>query len=132
MLGTDRTPNLDPMIIGIGVDVCDISRWEAAVQRHPGMVRKMLTHTEAVMPARSQAARFAAKEALYKALGGGEGLSWQDCEVVTDGEARCGHAMSPGADSAKGGLQRVAFYLNESEFFLCDYRLWLINSYSTK
>ena len=74
MLGTDRTPNLDPMIIGIGVDVCDISRWEAAVQRHPGMVRKMLTHTEAVMPAR-------------KALGGGEGLSWQDCEVVTDGEA---------------------------------------------
>ena len=75
MLGTDRTPNLDPMIIGIGVDVCDISRWEAAVQRHPGMVRKMLTHTEAVMPARSQAARFAAKEALYKALGGGEGLS---------------------------------------------------------
>lgn len=28
----------------------------------------MLTHTEAVMPARSQAARFAAKEALYKAL----------------------------------------------------------------
>lgn len=75
------------MIIGIGVDVCDISRWEAAVQRHPGMVRKMLTHTEAVMPARSQAARFAAKEALYKALGGGEGLSWQDCEVVTDGEA---------------------------------------------
>ena len=87
MLGTDRTPNLDPMIIGIGVDVCDISRWEAAVQRHPGMVRKMLTHTEAVMPARSQAARFAAKAALYKALGGGEGLSWQDCEVVTDGEA---------------------------------------------
>ena len=34
-----------------------------------------------------EAARFAAKEALYKALGGGEGLSWQDCEVVTDGEA---------------------------------------------
>ena len=73
------------MIIGIGVDVCDISRWEAAVQRHPGMVRKVLTSAEAAMPARSQAARFAAKEALCKALSGGEGLSWQDCEVVTDG-----------------------------------------------
>lgn len=36
------------------------------------------------MPAQSQAARFAAKEALYKALSGGEGLSWQDCEVVPD------------------------------------------------
>ena len=73
------------MIKGIGVDVCDVSRWEAAVRRHPGMVRKVLTEAEAATPSRSQAARFAAKEALYKALGGRDGLSWQDCEVVSDG-----------------------------------------------
>lgn len=71
--------------MGIGVDVCDVSRWEAAVRRHPGMVLKVLTEAEAATPSRSQAARFAAKEALYKALGGRDGLSWQDCEVVSDG-----------------------------------------------
>ncbi|MSS46048.1 holo-ACP synthase [Cutibacterium sp. WCA-380-WT-3A] len=75
------------MIIGIGVDVCDISRWEAAIQRRPGIARKVLTDAEAALPAHSQAARFAAKEALYKALSGVGGLSWQDCEVVTDGTA---------------------------------------------
>ncbi|WCC79478.1 holo-ACP synthase [Cutibacterium equinum] len=73
------------MIMGIGVDVCDVSRWQAAAARHPGMVRKVLTEAEAATPSRSQAARFAAKEALYKALGGGDGLSWHDCEVVSDG-----------------------------------------------
>ena len=71
--------------MGIGVDVCDVSRWEVAVERHPGIVRKVLAEAEARTPLRSQAARFAAKEALYKALGGRDGLSWQDCEVVSDG-----------------------------------------------
>ena len=36
----------------------------------------------------SQAARFAAKEALAKALGAPAGLSWQDAEVVTDDRGR--------------------------------------------
>ena len=36
----------------------------------------------------SQAARFAAKEALAKALGAPAGLSWQDAEVVTDEHGR--------------------------------------------
>ncbi|MGK2351430.1 holo-ACP synthase [Cutibacterium sp. V947] len=73
------------MIMAIGVDVCDVSRWEAALKRHPGMARKVLTDAEVATPSRSQAARFAAKEALFKALGGADGLSWQDCEVVSDG-----------------------------------------------
>jgi holo-[acyl-carrier protein] synthase len=36
----------------------------------------------------SQAARFAAKEALAKALGAPAGLSWHDAEVVTDERGR--------------------------------------------
>ena len=36
----------------------------------------------------SQAARFAAKEALAKALGAPAGLSWQDAEIVTDERGR--------------------------------------------
>lgn len=72
------------MIVGVGVDVCDVDRWTAAVTRHPGLVRRVLTGGEASLPLRSQAARFAAKEALYKALRGGQGMSWQDAEVVVD------------------------------------------------
>lgn len=36
----------------------------------------------------SQAARFAAKEALAKALGAPAGMSWLDCEIVTDSQGR--------------------------------------------
>ncbi|MDO4784866.1 MAG: holo-ACP synthase [Propionibacteriaceae bacterium] len=70
------------MIVGIGVDVCSVERFAAMVQRRPGIVAKLLTPAEATLPAHSQAARFAAKEALAKALGSPGGLSWQDAEVV--------------------------------------------------
>jgi holo-[acyl-carrier protein] synthase len=70
------------MIRGVGVDVCDIGRWQAMVERRPGVVRRLLTEAEAAGPSESQAARFAAKEALAKALGATEGLRWLDAEVV--------------------------------------------------
>lgn len=72
------------MILGIGVDVCEVSRWQAALARHPGLARRVLSAQEAGRPAQSQAARFAAKEALHKALGGPRGLSWADAEVTVD------------------------------------------------
>jgi holo-[acyl-carrier protein] synthase len=71
-------------IVGVGIDVCDVSRFAAAVERRPGMVRRLFTPAEAERPVASQAARFAAKEALAKALGAPSGLSWLDCEVLTD------------------------------------------------
>ncbi|MDR1806608.1 MAG: holo-ACP synthase [Propionibacteriaceae bacterium] len=71
------------MILGIGVDVCDIARWEKMAARRPGLVRKLLTEAEAALPAWSQAARFAAKEALAKALPvAPPQLQWHDAEVV--------------------------------------------------
>lgn len=72
------------MIVGIGVDVCEVAHWQAAVARHPGIAARVLTVQEAARPAQSQAARFAAKEALVKALGGPPGLRWADAEVVID------------------------------------------------
>lgn len=74
------------MIVGIGVDVCDVARWQAAVARHPGIMTRVLTPAEAARRPESQAARFAAKEALIKALGGPEGLHWHDAEVVSDAQ----------------------------------------------
>jgi holo-[acyl-carrier protein] synthase len=76
------------MIIGVGIDVCDVARFAEAVQRRPGLVRRLFTPAEAERPIASQAARFAAKEALAKALGAPSGMSWQDAELVTDDHGR--------------------------------------------
>ena len=76
------------LIIGIGIDVCNVERFAESVRRRPGMVDRLFTPAEAERPVASQAARFAAKEALAKALGGPAGLSWQDAEVITDERGR--------------------------------------------
>jgi len=76
------------VIVGIGVDVCDVSRLEAALRRTQGMAERLFTEGERSLPTASLAARFAAKEALAKALGAPRGLSWQDAEVVREPSGR--------------------------------------------
>lgn len=71
------------MIIGVGIDVVDITRFERSLTRTPGLARRLFTHGESGRPPHSLAARFAAKEALAKALGAPRGLLWTDAEVVT-------------------------------------------------
>lgn len=68
-------------IVGIGVDVCSLDRWRAMAGRRPGVIQRVLTADEADLPLESQAARFAAKEALAKALGAPGDLAWHDAEV---------------------------------------------------
>lgn len=70
------------MIVGIGVDVVDVERFSASLERTPGLRARLFTDAEAALPVESLAARFAAKEAIAKALGAPAGLSWRDCEVV--------------------------------------------------
>ena len=69
--------------VGVGIDVVDIERFEAAVTRTPSLVAKLFTPAEAALNLQSLAARFAAKEALAKALGAPGNLEWHDAEVVT-------------------------------------------------
>jgi holo-[acyl-carrier protein] synthase len=70
------------MIDGIGIDVVDIDRFKASLERTPGLSEKLFTSAEQEKPLNSLAARFAAKEALVKALNAGKGLSWHDAEVL--------------------------------------------------
>lgn len=69
--------------VGVGIDVVDIARFAASVERTPGLVAKLFTPAEAALPVASLAARFAAKEALAKALGAPGNLEWHDAEVVS-------------------------------------------------
>ena len=76
------------MIVGVGIDVADIDRFEAALERTPGLRTRLFTPTERTLPLQSLAARFAAKEALAKALGAPDGMDWQDAEVVNESSGR--------------------------------------------
>ena len=70
------------MILGIGIDVVDIDRFAESLLRTPGLKERLFTVQEREKSAASLAARFAAKEALAKALSAGHGLSWHDAEVI--------------------------------------------------
>ncbi|WP_028045026.1 holo-ACP synthase [Cellulomonas sp. URHE0023] len=69
------------MIVGIGIDVVDVARFVATLHRVPGLRARLFTPEEREMPETSLAARFAAKEAIAKALGAPPGMSWQDATV---------------------------------------------------
>ena len=73
---------LHDMIDGIGIDVVDIERFRESIDRTPGLREKLFTQAEASKPIASLAARFAAKEALYKALSPTHGLAWHEAEVI--------------------------------------------------
>jgi holo-[acyl-carrier protein] synthase len=72
------------MIAGLGVDVVDLARFERAVSRTPRLRERLFAESERSLPLRSLAARFAAKEALVKALGDAEDVHWVDMEIAAD------------------------------------------------
>ena len=82
------------MIVGVGIDVAGIDRFADALERTPGLLDRLFVPAELRLPdgerrgAASLAARFAAKEALAKALGAPGGLRWTDAEVVTADDGR--------------------------------------------
>lgn len=75
-------------MIGIGVDLVEVDRMRTVLARTPTMADKLFTEGERAYarsandPAERFAARFAAKEAVMKALGVGLGaVDWHDIEV---------------------------------------------------
>ena len=76
------------MVVGLGIDVVDVDRFAATLERTAGLRERLFTPHERARPPASLAARFAAKEALAKALGAPRGLSWQDAEVRSAPDGR--------------------------------------------
>ena len=95
------------MIAGIGVDVVDLARFERAVARTPKLRDRLFAESERGLPLRSLAGRFAAKEALIKALGESTGIRWHDMEVVSDAHGNPSLRLS-GAAAALAEARSIA------------------------
>ena len=76
-------------VLGVGIDLVDVDRFRASLARTPSMRERMFTEGERAYaetandPAERYAARFAAKEAVMKAMGVGLGaFGFHDVEVL--------------------------------------------------
>lgn len=79
------------MIVGLGIDVASIERVRAAIERHgERLVVRLLTEVERAQiaersdRAQAVASKFAAKEALIKALGAPDAMSWHEIQVLRE------------------------------------------------
>jgi holo-[acyl-carrier protein] synthase len=88
-------------VVGLGLDICSIERLRRILEgpRAQRFLERVYTDAERALcagradAASAYAARFAAKEALVKALGAPPGIRWRDMEVVRQGGAP-GFALS--------------------------------------
>jgi holo-[acyl-carrier protein] synthase len=78
-------------VLGVGVDIVDIERFTRALERTPALRQRLFGPVDTQpqdlaaqdLAGQSLAARFAAKEATLKALGGNiSGFSWHDIQVT--------------------------------------------------
>ena len=108
------------MSSGVGIDLLEIDRLERALERHPRLAERVFTQAERdyaearARPGRHLAARFAAKEAVVKALGLRGGFGLGQIEVVA-GEPPAVKLSGPAADAAAG--RRVDVSLTHSRDF---------------
>jgi len=105
------------MAAGVGIDLLEIERMERALERHPRLAERVFTAAEReyaaarARPGRHLAARFAAKEAVVKALGLRGGFGLREIEVVAGEPPTV--ALSGRAAAAAVGL-RVDISLTHS------------------
>ena len=93
-------------IVGLGVDIVSISRFQTALHRTPRLAQRLFTESERSLPVPSLAATFAAKEAVAKALGAPRGLQWHDVEVRRGEDGRPALAVA-GTVAAAGAQQHI-------------------------
>jgi holo-[acyl-carrier protein] synthase len=102
------------VIVGVGIDVVDVERFGRVLDRTPALRQRLFTDTERDLTLASLAARFAAKEAVAKALGAPVGLSWQDATVVRDPNGRPSLAVTGTVARRAEELGVASFHLSLS------------------
>ena len=76
------------MIVGVGVDLVDLARFETKLAATPALLERLFHPNERAYSAQQLAGCFAAKEAVVKAIGGPNGLSWVELSVLRDTQGR--------------------------------------------
>ena len=96
-------------IIGVGVDLVEVERFERQLAAAPGLAQRLFAPDELVgagAKVERLAGKFAAKEALIKALGGPAGLSWVEIQITKDATGRPGLTLA-GASAATAAAAGV-------------------------
>jgi holo-[acyl-carrier protein] synthase len=109
------------MITGLGVDIVEIDRMKAALERRPALAERLFSAEERAYcnkrsrPEVHYALRFAAKEAVLKALGTGfSGMRFTDVEVIRENNGRPVPRLSGRAAERAGELGIVEMHLSLS------------------
>lgn len=101
------------MIVGLGVDIAEVDRMAAAIERHGRpFLERLFTPAEIAYCEKHRdraerfAGRFAAKEAAMKALGTGwaSGVRWVDIEVTREPSGKPTLKLSGTSRAIAGGL----------------------------
>ena len=114
------------MIVGLGVDIADVARVKAAIERHGEVfLRRIYTAKEREYCEQFRnkyeryAGRFAAKEAAMKALGTGwsRGVRWLDAEVVRPPNGRPTMALAGQARkiAEQMGVKRIVLSITHTD-----------------
>lgn len=99
--------------MNVGIDLLEIERLERALERHPRLAERLFTDGELAYagvrarPGRHLAARFAAKEAVVKALGMRGGFGLREVEVLA-GEPPTLRLCGSAAEAAAGRSVNVS------------------------
>lgn len=107
------------MIVGVGLDVVSVARVTPAVEERAFTAAERASCEGRADRAQALAARFAAKEAFFKALGTGWGgaLALQHVEVIagSQGKPELRLTSAPAAHAAALGVQRIHVTLSHEE-----------------
>jgi len=100
-----------PSGLATGVDLVEVERFARAVRRRPKLLERIFTEDERALCAENDerlAARFAAKEATFKALGSGwPSVAYRDVEVVSRDNGAPALRLSGAASVLSGGRDIV-------------------------
>lgn len=123
------------MILGIGNDIIEVARIKAVFTRYSEkFLNRIFTSYEQEYclkhkePALHLAGRFAAKEAIAKALGTGfsQKLGWLDIEIRNDGKGKPAAYLSPLAQEIFGDLS-LHISISHCREYATAFAIWTSN-----
>jgi holo-[acyl-carrier protein] synthase len=121
------------MILGTGIDIVDIARITAVIERRSSFINRVFTANEQQMAAAMRnpgpfyAGRWAAKEAISKALGVGisEHCHWQDLDIARGarGEPIATLSGAAAATAEALGIARIHLSISHEESHACAFAI---------